>query len=106
MQTIEWASLQYSGITKIFLPPKVTKLSKSVFSDCYKLSEIQIPANSLLQTIGKKAFYLTYIKEIYFPSSLTELEEEWCSNTFNLTKFIISPSNKNFKFINNECLVG
>ena len=46
------------------------------------------------------------IEEIYFPSSLIDLEEGWCFGTEKLTKIITSPSNDQFIFKDNIYLLG
>ena len=70
------------------------------------MKKVEIPPNSNLQTIGSKTFSGSFIKEIYFPSSLRELREGWCHETSNLTKIIISPSNDQFTFKEDKYLLG
>ena len=58
-----------------------------------------------MQTIEKNSFSNSKIEEIYLPKGLNELKEGWCSNTSNLTKIIISPSNGQFILKNDNYLV-
>ena len=46
------------------------------------------------------------IKEIYFPASLKELKDGWCSDAGCLTQIIISPSNSQFIVKENKYLLG
>ena len=93
-------------IKEIFIPPDIQIISSYAFENCENLTKIEIPKNSKLQTIGSSAFSNSKIEEIYFPTNLKELKEGWCNETKELTKIIISPSNKQFIFKDNKYLLG
>ncbi|KAK8865394.1 hypothetical protein M9Y10_010939 [Tritrichomonas musculus] len=43
---------------------------------------------------------------LHIPPSLKELKDGWCANTPDLNLIQISPKNRNFKFIDNDMIVG
>ena len=70
------------------------------------IKTIKFVENSAVRTIYPDAFSFSNIEEIYFPSSLIDLEEGWCFGTEKLTKIITSPSNDQFIFKDNIYLLG
>ena len=84
---------------------KMIKICEYAFFNCCRLRKVEIPTNSNLQTIEKYAFSGSNIEEIYFPKSLIELKEGWCSDTRELIRIIISPSNGQFIFKEDKYLI-
>ncbi|KAK8852946.1 hypothetical protein M9Y10_017942 [Tritrichomonas musculus] len=99
-------SFQFSVLKEILIPSSVTKICENAFSFCRSLKKVSIPTNSNLKTIEREAFNGADIEEIYFPEGLIELEEGWCYRTYKLAKIIISPSNGQFVFKDDKCLLG
>ncbi|KAK8834051.1 hypothetical protein M9Y10_031528 [Tritrichomonas musculus] len=84
-------------------------LITSICFSCHILREpliIKFVEDSAVSTIHGNAFLYSNIEEIYFPKSLIELKEGWCSGTRNLTRIIISPSNGQFIFKEDKYLIG
>ena len=66
---------------------------------------IKFEEESSVSTIYGYAFSHSNIEEIYFPKSLIELKEGWCSDTEKLRRIIISPSNGQFIFKEDKYLI-
>ena len=121
IETICEHSFSYCLLHKIIIPSSVSYLGKSAFIDCpnletviiqensklqsilpytfcrcYKLKEIKIPEKSLIKTIGKSFISETFVADLYIPSSVEKLDENWCE-TSNLKNITIGPNNKYFK---------
>lgn len=88
-------SFNFSSIECIVIPPSVKVIDEFAFSECFKLTQVEIPHDSQLETIGKGAFYFTKIKKIFIPrnvlhicekvfSSCKQLEEIEFANDSNL----------------------
>ena len=75
-----------------------------MFEQCGYLNEICFNENSELTTICKSFFSESPVTTLYFPSKLETLEDGWSIWAFDLCDIIISPKNKNFKYldINNK----
>ena len=92
-------------LTKAIIPSNVTVISASAFDGCSSLRTIEIQSDSQLKKIGRNAFSYSIVSSIYFPSSLSELEEEWqIGVTFE--KIEISQKNKNFIYKDDQFLLG
>lgn len=74
--------------TAIVIPASVKKIGDQAFSRAY-VAKIQFEEGSLLETIGKQAFYYSKIKEIDLPAGVTTLGEDLFSNAEALTKLTI-----------------
>ena len=66
------------------------------------MSNISFVEDSAVKTIYSYALYHTEVREIDFPASLNELNEEWCCETFDLINII----NNYFVFKDNNYLLG
>lgn len=93
-------------IESITIPDSVTHIEEYSFIWCKSLIAINISENSSLHTIGLRAFVDVPIQHLYFPSNLINLETGWCDRTSTLKNITVSPQNKNFKFINDQYLLG
>ena len=91
---------------EISIPSTIKIISSYSFLYCQKLTKINIPTDSNLQTIEPYAFKCTTFKEIYFPSKLKELKKGWCCETSGLTEITISPLNDHFVFKDGKYLLG
>ena len=131
--SIDERSFSFSGITSITIPKsvceiklnafysceKLTKFSlekgsklismeDSIFSMCHKLKTVEIPEESSLQTICDSFISFTGVKKIFIPSSVKNLEKNWCIYSSSLKTVEISPLNTNFKYLdeNHQIIVG
>lgn len=67
---------------------------------------IKFEEESLVSTIYEYVFSRIKIEDIYFPKSLIELKDGWCSCTRKLARIIISPSYGQFLFKEDKYLIG
>lgn len=104
LQIIEYGAFIETKIEEIFIPPHLTQICDCAFSRS-KLRKIEIPPNSDLQIIGEKAFQSTLIESFTIPSKLIELRSGWCAFAEKLKVVNISPSNQNFKSINDDKII-
>ncbi|KAK8841019.1 hypothetical protein M9Y10_027856 [Tritrichomonas musculus] len=95
-------------VIKATIPSYVKHISSFCFNECEKLQTVFISENSKLLSIGKKAFSSSIIRSLYIPASVEELQEGWCLETGKLTKVVISPHNRNFKYLDekHQIIVG
>ena len=70
------------------------------------IKSIKFSENSAIETFYGTAFGYSEIEEIYFPASLKELKEGWCSDTDYLKKISVSPMNNHFVFKEDKYLLG
>ena len=101
----------------IFFPPsieyesheyKIINIKEDSFKDNKNIKSIEIPDESYLKTISKDAFSYSSIKSLTIPSQVDKLEDGWCHNIFNLNSVTISPSNKNFRYLDDthQIIIG
>ena len=62
------------------------------------MKNIIIPNDSQLQVIEKEAFRGTLIENIFIPSTLSDLQDGWCSGMSKLKNITINPENKHYKY--------
>lgn len=93
-------------LKQVSLPSSITKISSYAFAYCSELKSIQIPPDSQLISIGDYAFHRTKISSLFFPSTVSDLQDDWCAGTDYLTNISLSPDNKNFVYLNNQLLLG
>lgn len=93
-------------ITTIDIPPSVKVIKEKAFYRCSQLESINFSEDSELTSISISAISNSHIKVFCIPPKLENLIYEDDSFLDELPNIIISPKNKNFKFINNEMLVG
>lgn len=100
---------------KILIPISIKYQAKdyyvsSVMSDSFnnnkQIEALTFKEPSRVSSFQSNAFKLSSITKIYIPQSVTELCEGWCNETPNLNFIQISPSNKNFIYLNNQCIIG
>ncbi|KAK8883602.1 hypothetical protein M9Y10_042696 [Tritrichomonas musculus] len=91
-QSIEYESHEY----------KITNIKEGSFKDNINIKSIEISDQSEIKTISKNAFSRSTIRNLVIPSQVDTLEDGWCHNTFKLILVSISPSNKNFKYLDDE----
>ena len=96
------------NIIEAIIPSQIKHISSFAFNKCTKLQTVFISENSILHSIGKKAFSSSLIRSLYIPASVEELQEGWCCETAKLKKVTISPDNPNFKYMDekHQIIVG
>lgn len=96
----------YRDAVEVTIPSSVTKITPYAFAYCTKLKSIKIPSDSKLVTICSNAFKKTKISSLFIPSTVSDLQKEWCCDTDFLTHIDLSPNNKNFIYLDNKLLIG
>ena len=71
LHTIESNAFSYTKIKEIFIPSKVSKICEYAFSKCKNLTKVEIPADSILETID--AFEKVNIKEFFIASKVSKI---------------------------------
>lgn len=84
----------------------ITSISEKAFAKSSQLKSLQFSSDSELRLIEKDAFMLSSIQSLTIPSSLIELNTNWCKATTNLTEIKIMPNNQRFKLLDNKCIIA
>ncbi len=88
LRTIETDSLEYTAITELDVPPRVTEIGNSAFRECHNLTRVTIPQN--VTKIGDYAFYrCTALKELSLENGLISIGSNAISNCDSLTELTI-----------------
>lgn len=66
-------AFEQTAITSITIPDSVTAIGEQAFNGCTSLTEVNIPKNSKLETIGDGAFYDTRVLKMYLPGGVKTL---------------------------------
>lgn len=66
-------AFEQTDITSITIPDSVTAIGEQAFNGCTSLTEVNIPKNSKLETIGDGAFYDTRVLKMYLPGGVKTL---------------------------------
>ena len=66
-------AFQQTNITSIAIPDSVTVIGEQAFNGCTSLTEVNVPKNSKLETIGDGAFYDTRVLKMYLPGGVKTL---------------------------------
>ena len=80
----------------------ITHIQPNSFSNNKKIQSITFSEDSALFSIGSNSFDRSTIQSINIPSTVEELQEGWCSKTFDLTTVTISPGNQHFKYLDDK----
>ena len=102
----------YKDIEEVIIPRTVEHnsveyLITSISGTLFKIKTLKFVEDSAVKTFYGFMFPVSSkIKEIYFPASLVELKDGWCSFTKKLTKIIISPKNDQFILKEDKYLIG
>lgn len=92
---------------EIKIPSFIKYIHSSTFDECIDLTSIEIPDDSDLFSIGKCAFSNCPIQKLVIPAKLEVLQEGWCEDLKNVEEIIVSPENKLFSSLfENCCLIG
>lgn len=90
----------------VFLPRSIsyqsqeyllTEIKANSFKGNHSIYSIEFSEDSSLRKIEKKSFKDSSIERITIPSSLEELEEEWCACTNHLCHISVQPNNNRYK---------
>ena len=83
IKQIEPYALSHSSVTNVTIPSQVTQICEGAFYICEKLQKIEFESDSMLQVIGKYAFYNTSLQSIHFPPRIAFFgEESFCVHQF------------------------
>ena len=91
---------------KVIIPSFIKRIESYSFCCCEKLSVIEIPEDSKLQTIGYGAFCLSSVECLTIPSNLTDLQDGWCLETDKLTKIFVSKNNPRYSLYEDKIIIG
>ena len=105
LQIIENKAFAQTSIKTFMIPIHVRTIGCGTFCDC-GLQQIDFSANSELQIIGTDAFRGSQIESLTIPSSITNLQEGWCSYLEKLIKINIFQSNKNYTLYQDKFILG
>lgn len=83
----------------------ITHIGKCSFKDNSTIEKISFPPDTEICTIENEAFNCSSIQSLIIPSSLSELEEEWCRGASKLINISVSPGNKRYKYVDNKFLI-
>lgn len=86
---------------EVTIPNFIKHIETCAFEGC---KSIEIPEDSILETVSYKAFCGSSIESIKFPSCLIELENGWCGGTPQLTKVQIDENNGRYLVYNDFVL--
>lgn len=84
----------------------ITGIEKCSFRKNFSIRSITFSLDSELQAIEKKAFSVSSVSKISFPSSLKELKKGWCEETNYLYNVQISPKDKSYVYLDNQMIIG
>ncbi len=87
--------------THITIPKFIKYIYSSAFENCNSLREIEIPEDSEIDTIPIY-FANKCITSLFIPKNVERMKSLWCCLAYILNNVIISPSNKNFKYLDDE----
>ncbi|KAK8898234.1 hypothetical protein M9Y10_000512 [Tritrichomonas musculus] len=105
----------YSEIRNILIPRSinyqsqeyiVTAICGDAFENSDEMQSIQFAPDSGLRTIKNNAFACSSFESIEIPSSVIELEEEWCNELMNVTKISVHPNNQRYSSIDDNYIIG
>lgn len=84
----------------IDIPSSVTKIDYSAFCECTSLCKVTFREDSILKSIGSRAFYGTALRSIDLPCSLRTLGDDAFSRCSELEKIVFPLNSKmnRFKF--------
>lgn len=68
-----WVFGNCRNLTSITIPANVTTIPSYNFASCTSLSEVKFAEGSVLQSVGRDAFYDTALTSVSLPASVTEL---------------------------------
>lgn len=91
-----------SSIINIKIPKKVQQIKEATFSYCKFLQTVSFEDDSELKIIDQFAFKFSSIKSLFIPEKVEDLKDEWCNYTNSLTNILVSPMNKNLKYLNED----
>lgn len=80
LERIEQLAFSNIGISSVKLPNSVTKISYRAFVNCVNLSNFEIQAGSLLQTILEAVFEGANITKLFFPKTLKYVAGQGINN--------------------------
>lgn len=122
LKSIGFTAFSGTAITSITIPKSVEKMKcsfcnctqiqtfeiesgsklrsiKNLFNNCFKLKNVKIPEECSIKLIESKIFEDKTSNDIYIPSTVEALENDWYSGISNV---ILSPNNPHFKYADNE----
>lgn len=82
----DYAVSSNKALKSVKLPSSLTSLPKGLFSNCFSLYTFDIPSN--IREIGNYAFYMSGLRSITIPESVTEIGKQafqWCEELKEVT---------------------
>ncbi|KAK8844354.1 hypothetical protein M9Y10_024568 [Tritrichomonas musculus] len=98
----------------IFIPKAITyksqefiiaSINEGSFRDANEIRSIRFSADSEIRTIKKEAFESSSIEHISIPSSVSELEEGWANEAYELSRVTIDTANQHFKTFDGQLII-
>lgn len=84
----------------------ITKIKEGSFANSTIIQSIQFSYDSEVHTIERKAFSNSSIEKMTIPSSISDLQKEWCFGTPNLKDINIMPQNKYFIYFDDKFILA
>lgn len=92
-------------LRQVQLSPNIISIGKQAFNGCTKLSEVGIPENSRLSSIGAEAFIGTGLLEFHLPSSVKTIGDSAFENC-NVLALIEVPKDSSLQSIGNRAFAS
>lgn len=92
-------------LRQVQLSPNIISIGKQAFNGCSKLSEVSVPENSSLSSIGAEAFMGTGLLEFYLPSSVKTIGDSAFENC-NVLAMVEVPVNSSLQTIGNRAFAS
>ena len=94
------------NIKSVKIPEFIEVINTSAFDECIQLHDIEISSESRLKIIRKYAFTCSSIESITIPSSVSELQDLWCSETHKIKRINVDPENPFYKSYDDRFIIG
>ena len=94
-----------SRIESFIVPPQITHICESAFLSCNNLQTFEIPKNSQLKSIENNAFEWSRITNLFIPSGLIDLKEDWCY-AVKIKEINVSANNQRYRMYGSKMVIG
>ena len=95
-------------IEQVTIPNFIKYIKQNTVEKCQKLKAIEISENSNLISLSKNAIKFSYITNFFIPASVEVLENWLYVYLYSIKTVTVSPSNKNYKYLddNEQVIIG